>query len=358
MGSEKLEEVPATQSLSGRTLMDGRYLLMEQISATDPQEERARTACYRAVDNANGEALFIKAIDFRHEDAASKTDWLEEMVRQFNNEKAIAKLCRTRSLSRVTKFTDEFKEQIGSEIVHCLVFEHVGDDCTAIEDTAESCTVLHGIAAALKQLHSNGIAHHDPAFRNALQAASGPLVLCDLGSATCLDLPKPPHDSRFVIGSVDLAPPEALYHFEHPDRRIRHFSYDLYALGALLFKVFGIAGNPILNNSLYLCQAIIMDEDKTHEKWAGEYSQVIPDLRDALVDVVGSYVEGPTARTTSDVKRAICSLCDPEPTQRGHGFYRLRGRSPFDLQRWVSFFDHLQFRVRVASRSGSQANSA
>ena len=208
---------PAGQ-LSGQLLND-RYQVGTLLQSTAPQARRARTCCYEALDRKTGHQVFVKAVDFRHEDAASDPLWLEKMVRGLNNEIAIAELCK--GLSRVARIIDKFKVTLGRDAIHCLVFVHEGESAHHLTGLIPRLRVLHGITAGLRQLHGRRVAHHDAAFRNTLIADSGRIRVCDFSAATCRDLSSPPHDEEGVIGAIHVAPPEAFYGYLHPDWQVR-----------------------------------------------------------------------------------------------------------------------------------------
>ncbi|GJM09052.1 MAG: hypothetical protein DHS20C11_13280 [Lysobacteraceae bacterium] len=353
--------IRGADALVGETL-NGRYKLLEELATVQPDgERRSRTGCYHAVDTKNGDkAVFVKAVDFRHEDHAGDVDRLQNMVQEFVNEREIASRCKT--LSRVVSILDHDKAKIFGNIVHYLVYDFEKNrsrsPIPAHQTPVERVKTLHGIAAALRQLHTNGIAHHDLSFRNTVQGnACGRTKICDFGSASFVrSSGSVPHDEYPVIGAVDVAPPEAQYGYKPLDSRVRHFAYDCYSLGSLLFRCFLNREYSLFEDwhSFSFSVLCFLPEGQQPNQWCqyGEYAELIPILREASIKVVNDAIVGPTPEIEQDVKKAVLALCDPDPLRRGvHGLRRTNG-NPYSLEKFVSFFDRLSRSCEVALAVG------
>jgi eukaryotic-like serine/threonine-protein kinase len=346
---------PAEQ-LEG-SVLDGGWVIHDKLSTTDAQERRACTVCYAGKGPA-GEDVFVKAVDFRHVDLEGDTEWLGRMVGQYNNEKAIAALCADESLSRVIRLLAHGKVEVAGSAVQYLVFEREDDSIhQKVEEyspgfaaVADRLLLLHGVASAVRQLHGVSTAHHDIALRNTVaRKRDGRIQLCDLGAASCRDMAAPPHDSHSMIGDIAHAPIEAHYNYEHPDWAGRHFGCDCYLVGSLLYEL-------LTSAPLTFAMLVSVPKEISPEHWKGErYADLVPHLREALEATLDGSMDLFPAEIAEEVATIIRELCDPDPAMRGHPLSANGGPGRYSLERYVSTFDRLTLKMRLALRVAQSA---
>ena len=54
----------------------------------------------------------------------------------------------------------------------------------------------------------------------------------------------------------------------------------------------------------------------------------------------------------SELREIVAQLCDPDPRLRGDSTSRMRGASPFSMERYISRFDQLARRAEIGMIQG------
>ncbi len=201
-------------------------------------------------------------------------------------------------------------------------------------DIAWILRTLHHVAVALKQLHTNGIAHQDLKPSNVLFFDAFGAKIADLGCADTQEKPSSSPRGRLPIaGDPSYAPPELLYRELPLDWKARRFGCDLYLLGSLI--VFFFTGGASMT-SLTLSRL-----NSAHHplRWPQDYRSVIPYVRDAFERVLEDVGNGISEDVRIEVIGIIRYLCEPDPRRRGHP--NDLGGSQFNLERVVSVLNRL-----------------
>lgn len=333
--------------LLGMTLL-GEWLVVERVVRNSTRSGEPRSSCYRAT-NAEGAQAFVKAFDFWYEDVAGDPLSLERMVREFNHEHTVHKICRDKKLSRVTRIFDASKVIVEGFAVHFLVCEYApksfADALPPGDSTVpawERLSALHKVAAGLAQLHGLDVAHQDIKPTNAVSFACGSVKVTDLGSSSCRSIPPAPHDDFSFCGQPNYAPYELLYDQVGPWVQ-RRFGCDMFLLGNLAYTSFtGYSLTAMLTGSL--------QESLRHTSPTAEYQLALPYLVEkhhewaplflAQADTVPEII-------LEELTSLILTTCHPDPAERG---VALNGRNPkvqYSVQRCVSAFDLMSRKCRV-----------
>lgn len=324
------EDSPAEQ-LAGLVLLD-RWVVTQKYLLDEGDTGRTRSCCYHAVD-LDGCAVFIKAFCFELLDLAGDTEELQRQLAEFHNERKIHEHCS--STRRVTKILGHGHVVIDGRAVHFLVCEAGSASLRRSQPPGDEgipasvrLKALRQITSALIQMHKLRVAHQDLKPSNAVAFAADDIVkIADLGSASCSDLPSPPHDEEAYAGQVNYVPYELLYsRAVQPNWYRRRIGCDVFLLGNLIFTSF--AGYSL---SAFLLHALPVP--LRHTTYHGEYEQVLPDLvvkHRELVPIL--LAECIPDFLVSDVVDLVLRLCHPDPLRRGMGNAgAIEG--PFDLQR-------------------------
>jgi len=252
-----LPKLGPAELLVGQVLND-KWIVHERLARDGGDTGGSRSACYRATSR-DGLPAFVKAYDFRRDDIGGDTEKLQRILSEFNNERRIHEHCRDRRLSRVTRIYDHGVIEIAGQGVHFLICEYAdrslrnyhppGESCVP---TAERLIALKKIASALVQLHTAGVAHQDVKPSNAVYFDDETVKITDLGSASCVYLPAPPHDDEPYVGQPNYAPYELLYNSgAHSSWQRRRYGCDIFLLGNLIFTSFvGCSLTPLAMHTI------------------------------------------------------------------------------------------------------------
>lgn len=289
------------------------------------------------VENNTGKKAFLKAIDYS--EAAASPDpalAIKSITDAYVFERDMLARCSAKRLDRIVTAIEA--GSIGaspSELVLYLIFELADGDvrqllASAVKiNLAWQLRVLHQIATGLRQLHSQLIAHQDIKPSNVLLFTEFGSKIADLGRAAAEGF-KPPHDDFEVAGDRTYAPPELLYHHLPADWRRRRFGCDAYLLGSMVVFMFTGLGTTAL---------VIAELDYRHRpgQWNGTYEDLLPAVRDAFSKVLVAFKKNLPDCLKAELTAAARSLCDPDPTLRGHP--RSRADNQFSLERYITELD-------------------
>jgi serine/threonine protein kinase len=328
------------------TLLNERWMVLEQLSRSADDTGQTRSVCYRAV-STEGHAAFVKAFDF-HRDADTKK--LQRNVSEFNHEQELHEYCLR--LDRVTQIYDHGLVPVDGYSVHFLVCEYADRSFRSYhppgDETVPASARLYGlkkIALALMQLHDSGVAHQDLKPSNAVHFDDDRIKITDLGSASCDHL-SAPHDADALVGQPTYAPYELLYRSPQDawERQRRRFGCDAFLLGNLIFTVF--TGGSL---SMLLLHAI--PPPMQPNQFDGTYDDVMPLLiteHFALTEnILRVFVPEVVLAPISEL---VMSLCHPDPRQRGLGRGFDRGERHLDLRRCIGTLNTLATKAELYER--------
>lgn len=260
----------------------------------------------------------------------------------------------SRQLSRVVRVLDAGtippEKDDPSGVVQYLIFELAdGDVRSHVDrvikdfDMAWALRTAHQIAAALRQLHSIGIAHQDIKPSNVLVFSDKHSKLADLGRSSDKSSASP-FDRLDCAGDRTYAPPELLYGHAPMDWAARRLACDLYLFGSIVTYFFaGVSMTHMLMQRL----------GTSHRpgEWGGTYEEVIPFVNHAFQKIIREFRDGRESRDgivvdcAKDVFDAVQHLCDPDPERRRHPKNPVSGVGRYSLERYISLFDRLAKRA-------------
>ena len=199
---------------------------------------------------------------------------------------------------------------------------------------------LHHIATGLHQLHGSDIAHQDIKPSNILVFEQTISKVSDLGSASVKGVACPRDRARFA-GDRTYAPPELLYGYQDPEWNRRRQACDIYHLGSMVVFFFcGIGITALILKN--------MPNDHLYQVWAGTYSQILPEIRNAFGIALQEFATNvPGDRLRSALRDAVSQLCDPDPLLRGHPRNRIGVSNQYSLERYVALFNLLAQRAEI-----------
>jgi len=290
----------------------------------------------------------LKALDFsrafRSKDPARQ---MQSLTAAYNFERDLLVSCNNKRLTHVIHtLADGVYCPTDGIPVHYLIFELAeGDirnfvDFSKAFDLAWALRSLHNSAVGLMQLHKNGVAHQDVKPSNILVFPGNLSKIGDVGRASVRDNFNNLHDNLDYAGDPDYAPIELLYNNINPDWNVRRLACDLYLFGSLVFFLYLIW-------ELTSALLTLLDDSHHYLNWTGNYSEVLPYIRQAYNDVL---IELKTQLNknpfSSDIVEMVKQLCDPDPLKRGHPLNH-RQTNPFSLERYVSKLDSLATRAEL-----------
>lgn len=312
------------------------------------------------VEHSDGRRGYLKAFDFFSRVNWDDNNWpveLEHLLREFNYEEQLLKICKNRRLSRVVAAIDSGAVIIQevehpSNNVRYIIFELADGDVRNQIDQTDRLDVLwvlltlHSLTLGLNQLHSINIAHQDLKPSNALLFDGlKSAKLGDLGRATRKDV-ESPNDILDIAGEESYAPPELIYKNLPKTWEARRMGCDAYLLGSMIASLFTMVPMTPL---------ILMGLDKRFlpSNWHGSYEEILPYIRlgfSKAVDYVSQEFEvaGLTGEIKDRLTEALIQLCDPDPALRGHpSDRRMQWGNQFSLQRYINLFDLLAKKAAI-----------
>lgn len=343
-----IEEVPAAH-LSGRVTSTG-WIIGQRIQK-DPGASGGHFSISYEVENAAGEQAFLKALNFQAAalGPGSIVDRLNAFTTAYIFERDVLAECGERRMSRIIRMLDHGTVAIPGappilEEVPYLIFERADGDIRSLQaqmntlDLVWAFRVLKHCCEGLEQLHAAHTAHQDLKPSNVLTTDLGyEMKLGDLGRAErrvgggpWADLPIP--------GAVAYAPPEQLYGaFGHTWEERR--AADMYLAGSLACQLF-------LGHCLSVLVQQALGRQFRFDAWQGDFSQVLPYLRNAHATVLAQLEADVRTRLKEDRPAAefiagVAQLTDPDPSLRGHPKDRAARTSSYAMRRFVSLYNRL-----------------
>ena len=344
-------------NLLGKTL--GRWLVIEHKERAENLTGGFFSESYVVKEVATGQIAFLKAIDLlkRQPDLEA----IRRGIEDYQYERQLLELCEQHAMSRIVRALDTgiYEESYGELIIPTpyIVFELAEGDVRSHRSASTfnlgwRLRIFHGACAAIRQLHSAGIAHQDLKPSNVLVFQRDRSKVADLGRATRDGAP-----SRFEwdihVGDKNYQPFELLYNeLLQGHWMIRRFGADFFMVGCLLTFL-------VTDSSLLTLVYDKLDRNFWHDRWGAGYQAVIPHLHHALVDVLADVRGCLPAGIGTEVAELIYSFCEPDPRKRGlrHNWSRkmdawedpvsaLQGQ--YDLQYAISRADSLAYRCTVS----------
>ena len=347
-------DVPAARQLLGRTLEKG-WRVIEKLDRNEKATGGHFSVSYIVQDDQKRRA-FLKALDYSEaflDPAVDPARQLEKITAPFNFERDLHDKCKSSGLSRIVGVRGHGTIRLvpgnPAAVVQYLVFELAphGDIRAYLNGKTSrlmswTLQMMHQSAAALRQLHSIGVAHQDLKPSNLLIFSPDLAKLADLGRAFDRNAPAP-HDDCDHAGDPTYAPPELLYGYVPTDWRARRLGCDLYLLGSLfVFLWAGVSMTHMLFARL--------DPKFHYLAWGDTYEEVLPYIRRAFLEVLQAIQEASPSPIAQDVTRAVSQLCDPDPARRGHPRNRATLGNVYSLERYVAMFDRLSKRAALLER--------
>lgn len=339
------------ESLSG-LLLDGGWRVLDLIEKGPEATGGFFSRQYR-VQSEDGRVAFLKALDITRalEDSPDPARALEALTTAFNYERDVLGHCKKKNLSRVVTVLEDGKIRVRpgvDGVVQYLIFEHAESDIRERMNRANAIDnflrleVLHHVATGLHQLHGIEIAHQDLKPSNVLLFQNGSKI-GDLGCASRKGSSNPREEAH-IIGDIQYAPPELLYHAVPVEWNERRFACDLYLLASMVVYLFsGAALTPLL--------VFEIPDEMRPSNWTGTFQDVLPFVRkafDLAVKRFTVYVSDPLL--VPELDQTVRQLGDPEPLLRGHPLNRARSsQNQYSLERYVTRFDLLAKRARLRS---------
>ena len=210
-------------------------------------------------------------------------------------------------------------------------------------DVAWALRMMHHVTAALRQLHSAGIAHQDVKPSNVLIfQESRRSKLADLGRASDRAR-QSPFDELRCAGDQTYAPPELLYGEISSDWSTRRLACDMYLLGSIVvFFCTGVSMTHLLLPRL--------DAQHHYMCWTGTYREVLPYMEHHFYNIIRDFRMRFAPRFPGEVVDVIRQLCNPDPNRRGHPRTVSSKFNRYSLERYVSLFDRLARRAEYTLR--------
>jgi len=123
-----------------------------------------------------------------------------------------------------------------------------------------------------------------------------------------------------------------LYGHIAPDWGKRRLAYDMYLMGSLVVFFY-------TKSSMTALLDVNLDPAYNWRIWKGDYSIVLPFLRDAFGRAIDTFATSINIALKEDLKRTVRQLCDPDPELRGHPRDKIGHYNQFSLIRYISAFN-------------------
>jgi len=306
------------------------------------------------VESEAGVRAFLKALDYSAAFLQREpTRALQAMMSAYLFERDLLAQCGERRLSGVvTPLASghvRFADGPPPNVVEYLILELADGDLARMAELGERFDVawalraLHHLARGLQQLHRLGIAHQDLKPENVL--LFGEIAkLGDLGRAARRGT-SGPFDHLEIAGDLAYAPPELLYGQLDPDWDHRRLGCDLYLLGSMAAFFFTGASMTALWTAK-------LELRHRWQVWPSTFDEAMPYLRAAFDRAVSELAAQVPRELAAGLEAVVRQLCEPDPRRRGHPRDRtaLFG-NPFNLERYVAWFDRLARRAEAGLRA-------
>ncbi len=347
------DNLKPAEKLLGRELPDG-WKVVEKIPRDLTKETGGRFSVGYVVERAERKA-FLKALDLSAALAAKDkvAEQIFALTAEYLFERDILEVCGKERLSRIVQIlghgeiTVDDSLPLGTGRVFYLIFELANADVRKhlafagrIDDIWKLRT-LHEIAVGMQQLHTKGIAHQDVKPSNVLLFERFGTKLGDLGRSVSTARPSL-HDGFSLVGDYGYAPPEALYGFRPTEWVDGRDASDLYLVGSMI--VFLFTGQS-MTSALIAHLAEDYRPRILKGKWAGSYQDALPYLLDAFDKAVNALRLAFPKEVAGDLEAAVRQMCHPEPKQRGHPEARASAGRPVGIDRYISLFNKLSYRI-------------
>lgn len=321
------------------------------------------------VEHDDGTQAFLKATDIGLlKDGVPNKSPLEKMrdaLSEQQFEREILDICRGNNMDRIVHALDfgEFETTEGGvrDYVFYIMFEMATGDVRQQvsrekrRDLLWATHALHNLSVAIEQLHSARIAHNDVKPSNLLIFEERLQKLADLGRATADEM-LGPWDQLNYTGDLSYAAPEFWYHNKRFPRVSGKINFDvrrasdLYLLGSMgFFFIAGAALTPTLRS--------LLRPEHNPFNWAGTFDEALPYIREAFgraLELMDAEFprdnSGNFSREVIELRSAICQLCDPDPSTRGHPHNVQSGDSQYSVRRYVTLFDRLAKALAVGEK--------
>jgi len=352
--------------LVGKTV-DDKWLIVEKLKSDDSDSTGGFFSVpYKVKHQETGEHAFLKVVDmlkalniYQQNEGITTAEATNRVTSSHLFECELAEACTGRKMTRVVKALHhgellltipgtEFKLGHGY-----LLFElGQGDTHTLLKqvkptNAAWKMRALHQTAVGLKQLHSADIAHQDLKRSNVVFFGENNAKICDLGRAVKRNRPSR-NDARVVPCQLQNSPLELVYQEMPTTWEHRHFSTDLYMLGNLAFAIF--VDTPITFPVIYRLPENLrpMLSWFTNSGFGGDYSEVVPALRNVLAKIVTESSAIVPEEIREKWVNTVLMLCEPDPAKRGHPRDHAMGHGQkYSAERFISAFREMELRLLV-----------
>ena len=347
--TQNSHKTPA-RCLTGKTL-DGGWIVGEIIDRPPSSTGGHFSASY-FVRSDGGRKAFLKAMDYtsalKSQDPART---LQKITSAYNFERDVLEKCRSRNLSRIVRVLDAGtlpSKSSGdpSDVVQYLIFELADGDIRSFINISKEfdltwiLRLMHQLTAALRQLHTVGIAHQDVKPSNILTFHRDIAKLADLGRASD-QYNDSPFDELDCAGDLTYAPPELLYGEISRNWETRRLACDMYLLGSItMFFFTGVSMTHLILSRL---------NDGQHPgNWTNSYREVLPYVQHIFLEIIREIKANIPEEYADDISSVVKQLCNPAPECRGHPTNISTGVGRYSLERYVSLFDRLAKKAEYA----------
>ena len=325
-------------------------------------------ALYYNVCGADGDEYVMKVLDmykcYSHPLLLSqkRSALIEEAIRDFRYEAALAEHCRVAKLSRLVTYITSGEvemEDYPQPLVCFIVYEKSNGSVLDVLDFSEKVTLaerlqtateklsmLHDVATGINQLHKVKVSHQDLSPSKILSVGDD-FKLGDLSRALCLDanLECPFSLDNFNGRDYTYAPPEVIFNCKLEKEKERIYQVDNYMIGSLLvFYLTGVSYNILLERHLpqtmreMVAAGLSFEYVKTYLE--GAHAEALEELKEDLA----------IAEIRDGVAEIVKYLCNPVPEHRGHP--KVIGETSkvahYDLERTIAHLDLLRRKAELA----------
>lgn len=332
----------AAQKLEGFTLENGwnvKSLVPKGIDHTG-----GNFSSGYIVESPDGEQAFLKALDYQRfitGDPPGSVDLIKKLTEAFIFERDLLRQCRNNKLKRVIKSIADGELVHEGTAIPYIIFELAKDDVRSFTNRIMSLELawilrtMHGVAAAVEEIHRNGICHQDLKPSNVLITVENKNKLGDFGFSATKECTLE-HMGYIIPGDRNHAPPEALYGYAPGEWTKRREGYDMYQVGNLFcFLITRITATSLLVNFL-------SPQHRPSARMRMSYEQALPFLQDVYVRVLDVFENDfPDKALKEDAVQIVKDLCNPDVDERGDARKKGFGGNQYSMERFISHFDRI-----------------